>query len=370
MTATVDEDLMTLLNALDTRAAPPVAQPSDEPARGQSVEQWQELVGSARHAADALAVRHWQAVDATSTLLFGQTLSDVLPPADPALTRTSLSVAVPPVPELDDVVGELKGIAPHGPGARVPAPAAPHVRVHVTTLPRPSAAIIRLHGGAFWMGGGEVPGLIDGRLIDHLATVTGAAVLDVDYRLAPEFPFPAAIVDVLGILDALRDGLPGLDIDPRRIGLVGTSSGATTAVAAAMADAARHPACPLAASALIVPSLLLMDGAPDAHADPDGWSARQRQLRGYLGPALSASDPWVSPAVRTHLRGMPPTFAAIARFDEVARGGERLCLAIRAGGGWAQSRHYAMTHTTAAPQVEAAFIMDVADFLRGRLSDC
>lgn len=355
-----EERLHALLRAVRAERGAGGAQPAPEPAAGQSTADWLAEVAAARAAADAHALAHRARIDRLSQALFGQTVADLLPAVDVELTRTPLSVLAPGTPRVDG--------APAGPGPRVAASALHDVPVTITAPPHPTAAVVRLHGGAFWMGGGEAGDLVDARLVDLLAATAGVAVFNVDYRLAPEHPFPAAIADTLAVLDAVRSGAGGFDIDPAAVVLVGTSSGANVAAVAAMAAAGGPASVPLAGLALIVPSVTVFETPGALRDDPEAWAVRQRQLRGYLGTApgsaVAVDDPWVSPAVLPALPGMPPTFAAIAAHDEIATGGARLCEAIIAGGGTAAAREYVMTHTTAPPEVEAAFLTDVAAFVR------
>ena len=143
------------------------------------------------------------------------------------------------------------------------------------------------------------------------------------------------------------------------------------AAVAAIADATRRAATPsrrgdepIAALALVVPSLTVSE-VPDAlRADPEAWQTRQRQVLSYLGTRVDAQSPWVSPALLPALRDMPPTFAVVAAHDEIAVGGHRLAELITDGGGTAIVREYDMTHTTAPPRVEAAVVTDVCNFVR------
>lgn len=366
MTIAIDGELALLMDELAMRQAasgsgPRLVRDDDEP-----LDEWLEHLRAARAAADRGALRHRERVDEVSQRLFGETLAEVLPPVRTPLTRTTLALDVPAVAQLGDLVPALAGVAPVGP----PPPAGARggtdrILVRVTSPADPVGAIVRLHGGAFWMGGGEVPAVIDGILIDHLAETTGSAVFDIDYRLAPEHPYPAAIVDALCVLDAVRDGAAGRPLE--RCALMGTSSGANTAALAARADALRAPRIPLRGLALILPSMLLSDAPSVLRDDAEAWETRQGQLRGYLGDALDPADPWISPATESVIAGMPPTYMAIAAHDEVALGGEALRDAILAGGGSVDERVYAMTHVTAPPRVEAAVIQDAARFLAEQL---
>jgi len=364
-----DDDLRRLLDEIrESAARGPVGQPSPAPGAHEEVEAWLSSVASARRAADADALAHHASVQEAARRLFGHTAADLLTAPPGPVSRAEIRVPVPASAQLRDVVARLDGVAPCGPAPRVPQGDS-SIRVVIAAPPRPNGAVVvRLHGGAFWMGGGTVMDRIDRALVDHLALVTGATVLDVDHRLAPEHPFPAAIVDVLAVLELVRGPAAPLTVDASRIALVGTSSGSTIAAVTAMADAQRARSAPLAALAVIVPSMLLNDAPAAVRDDSRAWALRRRQLHGYLGADLDPSSPWVSPGTASALSDMPPTFAAIARHDEIAMGGERLCEAIVRGGGQATARLYDMTHTTAAPATEARMISDIGRFLLAALT--
>jgi acetyl esterase len=89
----------------------------------------------------------------------------------------------------------------------------------------------------FVHGGGWTFGSLDSHEneIRHLALASGAAVLGIDYRLAPEHPFPAPLDDVLAAIKAVQGGVLGNKIDPKRFALAGDSAGATLALGALLA---------------------------------------------------------------------------------------------------------------------------------------
>ncbi|WP_395639004.1 alpha/beta hydrolase fold domain-containing protein [Pseudolysinimonas sp.] len=337
------------------QAEPPFEHPAGEPPAD-----WMRRVATVRAQHDAFAQRRRGVLAAAARELFGTDAAGLLGDPGP-LSREDVELPVASDGVLLRLAPGLERPMPRS--WQTPAPARP-LPVRVTSPESPRAAIVRLHGGAFWMGGGVTRTVIDRVLVDLLASRCNAMVLDVDYRLAPEHPYPAAVLDTLHALDRVRADVAARGIDPSRIALVGTSSGANVATTAAMLDAARGDVVPLAALALVVPSVDATSAAPALRDDPVAWEKRRRLVRGYLGTQVDPSDPRVSPALRAQLPGMPPTFAAIAEFDEVAVGGEALCRAIRAGGGVAESRVYPMTHTTATPAVEASVMRDLADFLR------
>ncbi|WP_028708973.1 alpha/beta hydrolase fold domain-containing protein [Propionicicella superfundia] len=367
MSAPDEPNLVALLAAVRAEQGAVPLPPRFVRAPHEPLAAWRAEIAQARTIADARAVQHRDIVDRMSARLFGATLADVLPEPEVELLRTAFSVPVPSGAQLADLVPSLAGTAPRGPAPRSTAEVRSEVRVRVTATRTARRLVIRLHGGAFWMGGGPVAERVDARLVSHIATTTDAAVLDIDHRLAPEHPYPAAVVDTLCVLDAVRAGHARIDADPRSLVLLGSSSGANIATLAARADALREPDAPLAGLALVVPSVLLSEAPPALKDDPDAWASRLDQLRGYLGLDIDPHDPWVSPAAEPELSGMPPTFAAVAEYDEIAVGGTQLCAAIAAGGSFAEARIYPMTHTTATPETEASVIRDTAAFLRDRL---
>jgi acetyl esterase len=90
-------------------------------------------------------------------------------------------------------------------------------------------------------GGGWTFGSIDthDRTMAVLAAESGVAVLGIDYRLAPEFPFPAAIDDISDAIDAIRTGHLGDVVDPENCALIGDSAGAALVFSAMLGIADR-----------------------------------------------------------------------------------------------------------------------------------
>src|SRR5580698_7349965 len=108
---------------------------------------------------------------------------------------------------------------------RVYRPAAEQSEAGAGTADAPWPALIYFHGG----------GLVAGSLDTHdpicrsLSNASGCVLLSVDYRLAPEYPFPAAIADGCHATEWVVAHAQELDIDPARIGICGDSAGATLA---------------------------------------------------------------------------------------------------------------------------------------------
>jgi acetyl esterase len=114
--------------------------------------------------------------------------------------------------------------------------------------------LLYLHGGGFVIGGLET----HDSLCRQLARRSGGAVLALDYRLAPEHPFPAAVDDTWAALEGLAAQADALGLDPTRLAIGGDSAGGTLAAVGAIH--ARDRGLPLALQLLITPGTT-------AHAD-------------------------------------------------------------------------------------------------------
>jgi acetyl esterase len=161
-------------------------------------------------------------------------------------------------------------------------PRAPLARVQALTLPggdgqpRPARLVapslerlpvlLYLHGGGFVVGGLET----HDALCRQLALRAGCAVVALDYRLAPEHPFPAAVDDTWAALGHLPAWAQGQGLDGTRLAVGGDSAGGTLAAVAALH--ARTLGVPLVLQLLITPGTA-------SHAN---WPSRQRYAQGYL----------------------------------------------------------------------------------------
>lgn len=173
----------------------------------------------------------------------------------------------------------------------------------------PTPAIYSMHGGAMILGDRRtnLPDMLD------LAASVEAAVISVEYRLAPEHPYPAPVEDCYAGLLWVAANTAELNIDPDRIVIAGASSGG--GLAAAVALLARDRGGPALAGQMLLapmlddrgntPSALQMAGLGmwDHTLGAVGWTAFLGDARG--GPDVS---PYAAPARATDLSGLPPAF--------------------------------------------------------------
>ena len=189
--------------------------------------------------------------------------------------------------------------------------------------------IVYLHGG------GWVVGDLDSHdfICAELASTLGALVIAVDYRLAPEHPFPAGFNDCLGVWRALRTG--PFQLDPARTLVAGDSAGGN--LAAALCLALRDAGEPLpAAQVLIYPGLggdhhlpsrsECVDAPLLSSSDVDCYHALY--LRGTRQPGASAM-----PLLAENFSGLPPAWIAVAQFDPLRDDGVLYAERLNAAGG-------------------------------------
>jgi len=177
--------------------------------------------------------------------------------------------------------------------------------------------ILYAHGGGWVMGDLDTH---DG-LCRHLAATTGWAVLAVDYRLAPEHPYPAAINDMERVLAWLRrTGAAAYGLHPSRIAVAGDSAGGH--LAAVLARRARDNAVTLAGQILLCPVI-----DPTADYPPlDEYGLNRDEMRffwdAYAPPGVDRTQEDLDP-LRANLTGLAPAVIITADLDLLHAEGER-----------------------------------------------
>ncbi|MDQ7957829.1 MAG: alpha/beta hydrolase fold domain-containing protein [Pseudomonadota bacterium] len=188
------------------------------------------------------------------------------------------------------------------------------------------AAVLHFHGGAYVMGSAASSAEYAGRL----SRAFGAPCYCVDYRLAPEHPYPAAIDDAF---DAYR-GLLATGVAPQRIVLSGESSGAGLALALAMA--LRRAGLPLPGGVFaICPFTDLTLGGPTVQLhsgdDPAAHRDSLTQLAASYFQGHEPTDPMVSPLFGDPA-GLPPLYIAVVDGEVLQSDGTRFADKARAAG--------------------------------------
>ncbi len=194
----------------------------------------------------------------------------------------------------------------------VPVSATASVRVHRPRgLSERPPALLWIHGGAYVAGSAAM----NDRAVRKMAAHLGALAASVEYRLAPEHPYPAALDDCYAALQwlAARD-----DIDRRRILIAGKSGGGGLAAALTL----RHMDAGLvglAGQILIYPMLDDRTVRRSTATAARGWTPQDNSFgwRSYLGrePGTGDVSPFAVPARRDDLSGLPPTWIGVGTAD-------------------------------------------------------
>lgn len=200
----------------------------------------------------------------------------------------------------------------------------------------------------FFHGGGWVLGSVDthDRMCRALAQTSGCAVLSVDYRLAPEHPYPAAVDDAADALAWVAASGTTYDLDVRRLAVAGDSAGGNIATALALRTAGGdiRPALQVLFYPVTTTDL-------EVGVDPryDGLVLCREELAWHQSHYLPRPEQRrraeASPLDRADLTGMPPAVVLVAECDPIAPQSIRYVEALRSAGVPAELRTYrGMTH--------------------------
>lgn len=180
---------------------------------------------------------------------------------------------------------------------------------------RPSGAVVWLHGGGTVMGRPEQAHAF----ASHLASRLDVLVVNVDYRLAPEHPFPAALDDAVTALEWVHAAADELGVDRDRVAVGGDSAGG--GLAAALAQRALDEGIPVSFQALVYPMLddRTVLRADHGHRGRFVWTPTSNRYAwtAYLGhpPQPGPERPYAAAARREDLRGLPPAWIGVGDLD-------------------------------------------------------
>jgi acetyl esterase/lipase len=178
-------------------------------------------------------------------------------------------------------------------------------------------AIVHIHGGGFVAGAPEMRDVENRLLASHLK----CAIYSVNYRLAPEAPYPAALEDIYSVFAWLHGNAGELGLDPARIGIKGESGGGGLA-AAAVLYARDHHGPKFAFQHLIYPMIddrtaVRSDLHP--HVGEFVWTQQHNYFgwRSLLGKEPGSVDvsPYAAASRATDVSGLPPTYISVGGLD-------------------------------------------------------
>jgi acetyl esterase/lipase len=232
-------------------------------------------------------------------------------PAARVKMKKMVTALLASLPEIEGVTGEDRFV----PGRQ----GDPDVRVRVyrpDDQPSKLPALYWIHGGGYVMGDVEQ----DDRLMKQLVKRIGCVAVSVDYRLAPEHPFPAPVEDCYAGLKWLFSHADELGVDSSRIAIGGASGGG--GLAAGLALLVRDRAeVKVAFQLLIYPMIDDRNVTPASYAitDPRMWNRDANHLgwKAYLGRDGGGADvsPYAAASRATDLTNLPPAFIPVGALD-------------------------------------------------------
>ncbi|MGY1731519.1 alpha/beta hydrolase [Geodermatophilus sp. SYSU D01045] len=276
-------------------------------------------------------------------------------PVDPhiaALLSLLAQSGAPPMWEGTPEAGRAQYLAlTHG--ARSPEQVVPVAGIEDRTVPGAEgdlrARVYRPEGEGpfptvvFFHGGGWVIGDLDthDNMARNVCRGARAVVVAVDYRLAPEHPFPAAAEDAVAAARWVAQHLGELGGDSR-LGLAGDSAGGN--LAAVVAQVLRDDGTKVAAQFLVYPSVDVAGEYPSRVENGKGYFLEQDTMDWfhghYAGTWEDARDPRLSPLHAADLAGLSPALVVTAEYDPLRDEGEAYGRALEAAGVQADVRRY------------------------------
>lgn len=253
---------------------------------------------------------------------------------DPELTEALAAFPIEAMINWDDLPAGREFGKKMFEALRAGIPDSPHVAKQDRTVPGPEGAPqvpIRIYRpvqsagtlpGLFWIHGGYVLGDVqqDDFTVEHIVEVVGCVVVSVEYRLAPEHPFPAPVEDCYAALKWMAEHATELGVDPARIAVGGASAGGGLAAGLVLLARDRGEVS-VAFQLLIYPMIDDRDAtaSSEAFADAPIWSRRDNRngWRAYLGEAYGSANasPYAAASRATNLEKLPPTFIAVGSHE-------------------------------------------------------
>jgi len=227
----------------------------------------------------------------------------------------------------DVPVGKTENLTVPGPAGPIP------IRVYtpVAAGRDPMPALIFYHGGGFVIGSVETH---DG-LCRKMANEGGFRVISVDYRLAPEHKFPAALDDAFAALSWVGENAADIGVDANRIAVGGESAGG--ALAAEVAQMAKlKGGLNIACQMLLFPVTQVGEVTRSLREFAVGYFLDKDTLdwfyKSYLPSGADTSDPRISPLRANDFSGLPPAYVMLGGYDPLHDEGAQYAEKLRTAG--------------------------------------
>ncbi|GAB3690090.1 alpha/beta hydrolase [Corynebacterium nasicanis] len=181
-------------------------------------------------------------------------------------------------------------------------------------------------------GGGWVTGSLDlaDTAVRDIATAAGAIGISIDYRLAPEHPFPAGLEDCLAVARAVLSGQSGVNVIPEQVAIAGDSAGGNLSAVVAQELRAHTPA--LTHQVLVYPVTDAASTDTESYSTfADGYYLTRRNMQYFIDTYAGGADredPRMSPLRNPDLTGLPPATFILASHDPLVDEGRDYAAAL------------------------------------------
>jgi acetyl esterase len=235
-----------------------------------------------------------------------------LTPAEARRLEREVDRMLTPPPE---AVAVVRNTTIGGPSVQIP------IRVYIPREGEILPVLVYFHGGGWVLG--ELDSVDS--LCRSLAKTADCVVVSVDYRLAPEHKFPAAVEDAYSATKWVGDNATVLSCDPKRIAVGGDSAGGN--LAAAVSIMARDRSGPrIVCQLLICPVMNFRFDTASYLDNAEGYWLERDDMKWfwnhYLRDEEDGRNPYASPLLATDLSSLPPAFVITAEFDPLRDEGE------------------------------------------------
>jgi acetyl esterase len=242
------------------------------------------------------------------------------PVADTRAMYRGMRVAAPQIE-----VGHVEDRRIPGAGSEIP------VRIYTPRGRGPHPVLVNFHGGGWVIGDLDTADAV----CREMCRLVGCVVVSVDYRLAPEHRFPAAVDDCYAATVWVASHAAELDVDPRRLAVGGESAGGNlAAVVALLARDRGGPA--IAVQLLCYPVLSAAMDTPSYRENGEGYLLTRDTMRWfwaqYCPRAADRSLATASPARAARFDGLPDAIVVTAEFDPLRDEGQAYAAQLRAAG--------------------------------------
>lgn len=244
----------------------------------------------------------------------------------PAEARRVAAESLQPVGGVAEPVRAIENVRIGGPEGSIP------VRVYTPEGPAPRPALVYFHGGGWVVCDLDTHDVV----CSAIARRSGAVVVSVDYRLAPEHKFPAAVVDCYAATVWVAANADRLGIDPRRLCVGGDSAGGNLAAVVSLKSRDENgPA--IALQAMVYPVTDLSSFETVSYWEfASGYQLTRAEMEWfrdhYLRTMEDAANPYASPLLARDLRGLPPALLITAECDPLRDEGEAYAKRLQEAG--------------------------------------